>query len=954
MAQKFLNGIVSTGNILPSSDSTYDLGHGNYRWANLNVDAISTTSTFVAGGTIALNSSISTLNKAQTSYISFATRNTSGSETLMDLSNIGTATFEGNITGVTETLTGATSLMLTLNPTANNYGGIWFKYGGTSKGMSVYNSGSMVYGGESGVGTILQTNGSHALNIDTSQNATFAGGVTVDGTAVFKHGGTTFKTTFAHGNEINTETAAGADATMYLNYRSGTVNIANSALKVNNAGDSTIKGHLIPHADATYDLGTTDSKDFRTLYVRNIDVYNQRLFIETSGTLPRFFDHPTVGDGIQFNHLGTEILRLGNGSSTTATFAGTITTGDNSNDNYISATFSDSTYTRMHGYGLYMSRDNSYIRPTTDTGKTLYIGSSDKRWDNVNVHATNATFAGNVTIAHATNPYIYINDTNAGAGIFQQEGNDTRIGSDTNTTVKIVQNNQDAITINTSKNATFAGNLGTGGLTATDVTGLSIKSQSISSQQSAIDIIQNGSGTNPIIRMGEKSTNGARLHMFDSNVEKIAFYTDGTDNHITAGKLGLGTSSPQDKLHVYGTVRGDLKLEGNYTGGTTDVGKFSYAYAPRGGDSNNKNIAYISGYNTTTDSTSGGYIQIATRPTNGTMQARIRIDQDGEVGINTTNPTERLEVVGNILAKDSGVLAGVGGAKDGFIFHDLYTGSGDYYGYKAYTNNSNTRLSVVTNGDERLTVLADGKVGVGIETLHQKFSVNGNINITGGDGSFLTFNNGDANISIHNNNADSVVGRDLSFKTYKAGVGNTEKMRINRDGNVGIGLSNPSSKLHVRTSTNFNYEFEEVSSKLRFSALNDARDANVPLEFAASSFGFLTGNTTFAGSVKVKNALIDNASVTSATTTTTVASVSGTTYAAVFFDYVIYKSSNIRAGTVVACSDGTTVSFTETSTTDLGDTSDVTLAVDLSSSNFRLRATTASSTWNIKALTRAI
>jgi len=262
--------------------------------------------------------------------------------------------------------------------------------------MSVYNSGSMVYGGESGVGTILQTNGSHALNIDTSQNATFAGGVTVDGTAVFKHGGTTFKTTFAHGNEINTETAAGADATMYLNYRSGTVNIANSALKVNNAGDSTIKGHLIPHADATYDLGTTDSKDFRTLYVRNIDVYNQRLFIETSGTLPRFFDHPTVGDGIQFNHLGTEILRLGNGSSTTATFAGTITTGDNSNDNYISATFSDSTYTRMHGYGLYMSRDNSYIRPTTDTGKTLYIGSSDKRWDNVNVHATNATFAGNV------------------------------------------------------------------------------------------------------------------------------------------------------------------------------------------------------------------------------------------------------------------------------------------------------------------------------------------------------------------------------------------------------------------------------------------------------------------------------------------------------------------------------------------------------------------------------
>jgi len=98
----------------------------------------------------------------------------------------------------------------------------------------------------------------------------------------------------------------------------------------------------------------------------------------------------------------------------------------------------------------------------------------------------------------------------------------------------------------------------------------------------------------------------------------------------------------------------------------------------------------------------------------------------------------------------------------------------------------------------------------------------------------------------------------------------------------------------------------------------------------------------------------DVGSVTSATTTTTVASVSGTTYAAVFFDYVIYRSSDIRAGTVVACSDGTNVSFTETSTTDLGDTSDVTLAVDYSSSNFRLRATTTSSTWTIKSLVRAI
>lgn len=113
-------------------------------------------------------------------------------------------------------------------------------------------------------------------------------------------------------------------------------------------------------------------------------------------------------------------------------------------------------------------------------------------------------------------------------------------------------------------------------------------------------------------------------------------------------------------------------------------------------------------------------------------------------------------------------------------------------------------------------------------------------------------------------------------------------------------------------------------------------------------------NSTFSGNVTIKAALLDHSSVTSATTTTTIASLPGATYAAVFFDYVIYKSSNIRAGTVVACSDGTNVEFAETSTTDLGDTSDVTLFVDYSSANIRLRATTTSSTWTIKSLIRAI
>ena len=84
------------------------------------------------------------------------------------------------------------------------------------------------------------------------------------------------------------------------------------------------------------------------------------------------------------------------------------------------------------------------------------------------------------------------------------------------------------------------------------------------------------------------------------------------------------------------------------------------------------------------------------------------------------------------------------------------------------------------------------------------------------------------------------------------------------------------------------------------------------------------------------------------------ATVAHATYTAAFFDYVIKNGTNVRAGTVYSCHDGTNVEFTETSTVDLGDTSDVSLSVDISGTNMRLRATTTSNNWSVKSLVRAI
>ena len=114
-------------------------------------------------------------------------------------------------------------------------------------------------------------------------------------------------------------------------------------------------------------------------------------------------------------------------------------------------------------------------------------------------------------------------------------------------------------------------------------------------------------------------------------------------------------------------------------------------------------------------------------------------------------------------------------------------------------------------------------------------------------------------------------------------------------------------------------------------------------------------NATFEGDVIVKTALLSNQENTDVDTgTETIAEVAIATYTAAFFDFVVKKTTNVRSGTVYACHDGTNVQFTETSTQDLGDTSDVTLSVDISGGNMRLRATSLSESWSVKSLIRAI
>ena len=118
----------------------------------------------------------------------------------------------------------------------------------------------------------------------------------------------------------------------------------------------------------------------------------------------------------------------------------------------------------------------------------------------------------------------------------------------------------------------------------------------------------------------------------------------------------------------------------------------------------------------------------------------------------------------------------------------------------------------------------------------------------------------------------------------------------------------------------------------------------------------IDGNLGITGSISIYSSNISHQENLDVDTgTETVATLPTADYDAGFFDFVVKNSTNLRAGTVYAVHDGAgNVEFTETSTQDLGDTSGVTLNVDISGADLRLRATVTADNWVIKTLVRGL
>ncbi|MBA7598367.1 hypothetical protein ES703_05381 [subsurface metagenome] len=171
---------------------------------------------------------------------------------------------------------------------------------------------------------------------------------------------------------------------------------------------------------------------------------------------------------------------------------------------------------------------------------------------------------------------------------------------------------------------------------------------------------------------------------------------------VPTGNVGIGTTSPEEKLHVSG---GNIRID--YGSGIHIIQQSGHmsAIQPYYNDLKILNFA-------------AGDIWFSTGTGGGSAQLRLLIVNDGNVGIGTTSPAEKLEVSGNIK---------VSGFGNGLIFPDgtrqitAGAGGGGGGGDGGWMVSGNNMYSIPS-----------GNVGIGTVSPHEKLDVAGALNLNEG------------------------------------------------------------------------------------------------------------------------------------------------------------------------------------------------------------------------------
>jgi hypothetical protein len=186
---------------------------------------------------------------------------------------------------------------------------------------------------------------------------------------------------------------------------------------------------------------------------------------------------------------------------------------------------------------------------------------------------------------------------------------------------------------------------------------------------------------------------------------------------------------------------------------------------------------------------------------------------------------------------------------------------------------------------------------------------------------------------------------------------------IDNVGNVSVGLTGSNAKLHVRASSGATGstvlkidgnagELFTVTDSLTGSLMSVNDISGLPI------LEVFDDNTILMGNYQAPSLYSSTKSIVGIVTNTVVYQFVASSYTSAFFEYNVQNSTNLRAGTITAVWNSSTMQFNETSTMDIGSTSPITFDVVLTTIStvvyVQLRATTTTSGWTIKSIIRTI
>jgi hypothetical protein len=301
-------------------------------------------------------------------------------------------------------------------------------------------------------------------------------------------------------------------------------------------------------------------------------------------------------------------------------------------------------------------------------------------------------------------------------------------------------------------------------------------------------------------------------------------------------RIGIGTTNAQSNLHVIGDVgiHGSLNLNNKPLSGISDLNTSNLNSS---GTIIANNITISGSFTNTTTGVfkTSQWSNVITNPNN--IYYSI-----GSVGINIQNPTEKLEVDGNIK-----------------LYND------DISGIKRLLRNDGTEIAQWSLNNNNVSIL--NNVGIGTvnttSILHINSNLSGcNMNIRFTDSSTgTTENDGILFGKDSNNNAfiRNLENRDIYF-----GAGNdanaTERMRIQASsGFIGIGTTNPTVALDILNGT---LKTSNIRTDLIQNLSGTASILTVTGNNATLALG--TGNITSTGSISANNFILNGQSIVNA------------------------------------------------------------------------------------------